>query len=76
MNEEDRRWVAVEIARLRALSYRELLALEGRQIDRELRATSGGALVMQTQVLRDDGRGGERNLRVIVDVWWPGPLSG
>jgi hypothetical protein len=64
--------VAVEIARLRALSYGELLALEGRQIDRELRASSGEALVLQTQVLWDDGRGGERNLRVIVDVWCPG----
>jgi hypothetical protein len=72
VKEEAGDWVAAEIARLRALSYEELLGLEGREIERELRASSGESLVMQTQVLWDDGRGVERDLRVIVDVWWPG----
>jgi hypothetical protein len=72
VKEEAREWVAAEIARLRGLSYGELLALEGDPIDRELRVSSGEMLVMHTQVLWDDRRGVGRPLRVIVDVWWPG----
>jgi hypothetical protein len=62
-------WVSAEIARLRAASYTDLLALQGQAEHQPREATDGRQLVLETQVFWDDSE--HRNLRVLVDVWDP-----
>ncbi len=60
-------WVAEEIARLRAASYADLLALEGQAEHQPREAEDGRQLVLEAEVFWDDRE--RRNLRVFVDVW-------
>jgi hypothetical protein len=61
-------WVATEIARLRNLSYGDLLALKSQPAEHwPMETADGKTLGMETQIFWDDGK--RQNLRVIVDVW-------
>jgi hypothetical protein len=62
-------WVAAEIARLRALSYEDLVTGEGQPAHQEMLTAADRQLILETQIFWDDGK--KRNLRVIVDVWDP-----
>jgi hypothetical protein len=61
--------VDAEVARLRALSYEQLVALMGSAEHREMALSSGVAVVLETQVFWDAEPG--HNIRVMVDVWRP-----
>ena len=65
--EAAQRWVDEEIARLRALSYAELLAMEDDAIHIQKVGVDGRPLILETEVFWDDHR--RRTLRVVVDVW-------
>jgi hypothetical protein len=60
-------WVAAEIARLRSLTYDDLLALQGLSEHQSVETDDGKMLGMESQVVFDDRE--QRNLRVLVDVW-------
>jgi hypothetical protein len=70
VHDEAARWVAEEIARMRALSYEELTRYEDHALHCEMLSASGVVLIRETQVFSDGGgKGGD--LRVMVDVWDP-----
>lgn len=63
--------VAAEVARLRQLSYEDIAQLVDRQdLLTNITASTGDDLVLNTTVVWDGG--GPGDVRVIVDVWWPG----
>jgi hypothetical protein len=62
-------WVAIEIERLRSLSYDDLLALESQREDWTMETADGRTLGLETQILWDDRQ--RQNLRIMVDVWDP-----
>jgi hypothetical protein len=63
------KWIATEIARLRSLTYQDLVQAEGRSEHRRKVTAGGRPLVLERQVFWDDEK--KRTLRVIVDVWDP-----
>jgi hypothetical protein len=60
-------WVAAEIARLRSLTYDDLLALQGLSEHQSMETDDRKTLGMESQVVFDDRE--QRNLRVLVDAW-------
>jgi hypothetical protein len=66
---EAREWVSAEIARLRGMSYEDLVREESQPEHRHMRTAEGKPLILETQVFWDDAR--KRDLRVMVDVWDP-----
>ena len=68
---EAQEWVNTEIARLRAMSYKDLLALLGDPIHYLVPSQTGRELMGETQVFWDTGEPGP--LRVFVDICEPKP---
>lgn len=70
VQDEAASWVADEIARLRAMTYDQLLADQGEALHCEMLTSGGEVLIRETQVFWDDPTE-KQNLRVMVDVWNP-----
>lgn len=70
-HDEAAAWVAAEIRRLRALSYKELLADLDSPIHYRIESRTGRVLIGETQVFFDGRDPGP--LRVLVDVCEPRP---
>lgn len=62
-------WVRAEIGRMRALSYSELVSMEGDSLHVEKTSASGDVLILETEVMWDGDP--DDVIRVIVDVWNP-----